>query len=136
SGLVTVDSALNRGATSHEELHDLAGRFAHWQGARTAKMALGLSDGRAESAGESRARYLFWRFNVPRPALQHEIVVDGRVVARTDFGWIPYRHVGEFDGRIKYQPAMTDDPSATVFNEKRREDLIRRQALGMSRLTW
>lgn len=137
SGLVTADGALHDGLTSHDSLRSVAGQFANWQGSRSARLALSLADGRSESPGESRSRHLFWRFGIPAPDLQLRIVDrDGRVVARTDFGWELYRHLAEFDGRIKYDGTFRDSGFGTVFDEKRREDLIRAEMWGLSRLIW
>ena len=137
SGLVTADGALHGGLVSHDSLHEIAGHFAHWQGSRAARLALSLADERSESAGESRTRHLFWRFGIPSPDLQFRVVGrDGRIVARTDFAWELYRHLAEFDGRIKYDGTFGDAGFATVFDEKQREDLVRAEMWGLSRLIW
>lgn len=136
-GLVTVDGALHAGSVSHDLLRGIAGEFACWQGSRSARLALSLADGRSESPGESRTRYLFWRFGIPSPDLQfHVLDHDGRILARTDFAWEPYRHLAEFDGRIKYDGTFGDAGFETVFSEKRREDLVRAESWGLSRLIW
>ena len=137
AGLVTVDGALHTEIVSHDSLREVAQHFAHWQGSRSARLALSLADGRSESPGESRARHRFWRFNVPGPDLQFRVVGrDGRIIARTDFAWEFYRHLAEFDGRIKYDGTFGDPGFATVFDEKNREDLIRAEMWGLSRLIW
>ncbi|GAA3517798.1 type IV toxin-antitoxin system AbiEi family antitoxin domain-containing protein [Aeromicrobium panaciterrae] len=137
SGLVTVDAALHDGLVSHEGLLEVAGSFAHWQGSRSARLALSLADGRSESPGESRARHLFWRAGIPSPDLQFRVVGrDGHIIARTDFAWELYRHLAEFDGRIKYDGTFGDAGFATVFGEKKREDLVRAEMWGLTRLTW
>ncbi|MGH3360119.1 MAG: hypothetical protein ACRDO7_15060 [Nocardioidaceae bacterium] len=39
---------------------------------------------------------------LPRPRPQFEVVNgEEALVARTDFAWLEYRHVCEFDGRVK-----------------------------------
>lgn len=137
SGLVTADGALHDTLVSHDSLREVAGHFANWQGSRSARLALSLADGLSESPGESRSRYLFWRFNVPRPDLQFRVVgQNGRIIARTDFAWELYRHLAEFDGRIKYDGTFGDAGFGTVFSEKRREDLVRDEMWGLSRLIW
>lgn len=137
SGLVTADGALHQQRVSHESLHEIAGHFANWQGSRSARLALSLADGRSESPGESRSRHLFWRFDIPSPDLQFRVAGrDGRIIARTDFAWELYRHLAEFDGRIKYDGTFADAGFATVFGEKRREDMIRAESWGLSRLIW
>lgn len=137
SALVTADSALHDHLVSPEALGDIAEHFAHWQGSRSARLALSLADKRSESPGESRSRHLFWRHGVPQPELQY-VVTDrnGRAVARTDFAWELYRHLAEFDGRIKYDGSFDDGGFGSVFREKRREDVVRAELWGLSRLVW
>jgi hypothetical protein len=139
SGLVTMSSMMHSEACTREELIEMSERFARWPGSRHARLALRLADERCETAGESRSLFMFWREGVPRPDVQ-VIVTDraGIEVARTDFGWIPDRHTGEFDGRLKYgrlNPNLSD-PGRVLFAEKRREDRVRNEDVGMSRWTW
>lgn len=135
--LVTADAGLHAGLVSIESMGDVAEQFSRWQGSRSARLALKLSDGRSESPGESRSRHLFWRAGVPAPDLQFTVTDrDGRLIARTDFAWPLYRHLAEFDGRIKYDGTYGDAGFGTVFDEKQREDAIRDQLWGMTRLVW
>lgn len=137
SALVSADSALHRGLVSAESLHETAGQFRTWGGSRSGRLALSLADGRAESPGESRSRYLFWRHDIPRPDLQFRVLdAKGLVVARTDFAWELYRHLAEFDGRVKYDGTFVPHGFESVFDEKRREDLVRAQYWGLTRLIW
>jgi hypothetical protein len=139
SAIVTMDSALHLGAVTGEELAETVGRRADWQGARRARYALSLADGRAESPGESRSRYLFRRAGLPVPDLQVPVYdAYGRIIGYSDFGWIEHCHLGEFDGLVKYG-GIPDDrrtPQQIVTAEKIREDRMRSQRLGMSRWTW
>lgn len=139
ASIVVMDSALHRASVTREELAELANRTRRWQGARGARYALSLADGRAESPGESRSRYLFRRENLPIPQLQVPVHdADGQVIGYSDFGWPDHHHLGEFDGRIKYGgiPGDSRTPQQIVFDEKRREDSMRSQLFGMSRWTW
>lgn len=139
SAIVVMDSALHKQVVTREELADLTGRLWNWQGARGARYALSLADGRSASPGESRSRYLFRREGLPIPELQVPIHdADGLLIGYSDFGWLEYHHLGEFDGRIKYGgiPGDSRSPQQIVFDEKRREDAMRSQLLGMSRWTW
>ncbi|MRJ76056.1 hypothetical protein GEV29_05870 [Aeromicrobium sp. SMF47] len=139
SAIVVMDSGLHLALTTPEQLADLGDRFESWPGARRARYAASLADGRAESPGESRSRYLFRRHNLPTPQLQVPVHdEDGELIGWTDFGWIEYRHLGEFDGKVKYG-GLSDDlrtPQEIAFAEKNREDRIRRQLFGVSRWTW
>ena len=139
SAIVVMDSGLHKEVVTQQELIDLTGRLWNWQGARRARYALSLSDGRSESPGESRSRYLFRREGLPIPDLQVPIYdADGILIGYSDFGWLEYHHLGEFDGLIKYGgiPGDRRSPQQIVFDEKRREDAMRSQLLGMSRWAW
>ena len=137
SALVTADAALHQQIVTPDSLHETAGRFRTWQGSRSGRLALSLADGRAESPGESRSRFLFWRHDIPKPDLQfHVLDRSGHLVARTDFAWELYRHLAEFDGRVKYDGTFTPLGFESVFDEKRREDLARAESWGVSRIIW
>lgn len=139
SAIVVLDSGLHRGVASEPELIDMVGRRWNWQGARRARYALSLADGRSESPGESRSRYLFRREGLPLPQLQVPVHdAYGQLIGYADFGWLEHRHLGEFDGRVKYGGILGDarSPQQVAFDEKRREDAMRAQLLGMSRWTW
>lgn len=141
AGVVTADSALRKDKALVEALHDLRDRFTQVPGSRTAREAVAIADPRAESAGESVTRVQLHRCRarVPMPELQHEVVtVDGRFVGRTDFYWPDSRHLGEFDGKVKYERYRRKDESAAdcVFREKQREDDLRAENLGMTRFVW
>lgn len=137
--LVVMDSALNTHAIDDEQLASAAVEYASWPGARSAALVARLADGDAESAGESLARFLCYEQHLPKPRLQYVVHDEhGVAVARTDLAWLDYAHVGEFDGMVKYTRGRRDGESTSdvVVREKRREDLVRRQRLGMSRLIW
>lgn len=139
SAIVTLDSGLHLAMTNIDTLAAMSSRFASWQGARNGRYALSLADGRAESPGESRSRLLFRRENLPIPDLQvpfHD--EDGRLIGRTDFAWLEFCHVGEFDGKVKFGGIAGDTrtPQQIAYAEKRREDRIRRRPVGMSRWGW
>lgn len=137
SAIVSADAALHRGLVTADSLHETSSRFRTWGGSRSGRLALSLADGGAESAGESRARYQFWRHGIPRPDLQFRVTDEsGLFVARTDFAWQLHRHLAEFDGRIKYDGTFGADGFGSVFDEKRREDLVRAQLWGLTRLIW
>ena len=99
-----------------------------------------MADGRAESAGESRTRYLCYAHGLPAPELQYDVFDRaGILVGTTDFAWPEHRLLGEFDGRVKYERYLRpgETPGDAVFREKRREDRLC-ELLGwrMIRLVW
>lgn len=139
SGMVVASSALRTEVVNESQLRDLAERFDRWRGVRHARLACQLADGRLESVGEVRSFHMAWKWGLPAPTLQYEVRDrTGRLLGRTDFAWLEHRHVGEFDGLVKYGRLNPDsrDPGATITDEKIREDLIRGEYLGMSRWTW
>ena len=140
SGLVIADSALHRGLTTPEELTTCLARMTRWPFTQRLQLVVRLSDGRAESPGESRSRYLFWTRGLPAPDLQVAVRDDrGVLIAATDFGWWKHGVLGEFDGRVKYGRLLKpgQEPGDAVFEEKRREDRIRElTGFTVVRLTW
>lgn len=109
------------------------------RGAAQARRITAFADGRAESVGESFSRVVVAELNVSAPDLQVEVFDDlGRLVARSDFGWVEQRTLGDFDGRIKYgrllRPGQT--PGEAIVAEKRREDMLRDLGWEIVRWMW
>lgn len=139
SAVITLDSALQLRSDLEGQLLDQHVSHKHHPGARTARLAIALADGRSANGGESYARVQFYRFQIPRPELQVPIHDrNGHQVAIVDFYWDDERHVIEFDGTVKYQKYLRpgETVSDAVIREKRREDDIRRTGRGVSRLVW
>lgn len=138
AGMVLASSAMRNGTVTREGLEEDGHQFDHWPGTRIARVAIRMADGRLESVGEVRSLHMMWRHGVPHPELQYVVqTVDGRVIARTDFAWILWRHTGEFDGLFKYgRLTPFEEPGQTVTAEKIREDEVRGELLGMSRWGW
>lgn len=135
SGMVLGSSLLRRDDVDREELEEMGARAERWQHARTARLAIRLSDGLLESVLEARSLFLMWRASIPRPELQHRFVLDGGRNAYVDFWWELFRHVGECDGAVKYGHLNPhpDDPARVLIDEKLREDAIRSSPAGVSR---
>jgi hypothetical protein len=139
AGVATADSALRLQPDLLGELAEIAPIFAHRPGSRLAREVLTLADGRAESPGESYSRVLFHRFRVPKPELQYHVInARDDLMGIADFCWEAERHLGEFDGKIKYGRLLHEGetPADAVFREKRREDGMRGELFGMSRWVW
>ena len=138
-GLCIIDSSLRAGRVTKQSLVERAESIPEWPRSRRARLAVQLGDGAAATVGETRSRYLFWRAGLPSSELQWQVRDgSGQVVAITDFAWPDADHVGEFDGRRKYERDLRpgEEPADGVFREKRREDRIRDCGLGMSRWVW
>lgn len=140
SGLVVADSALRSARVGHEDLAEVHARTRRWRGSRTTDLVLRLADGRADSVGESRARFLYWSQGLPRPEVQfHVFDSSGRLVGTTDLAWPRHGLLFEFDGKVKYGRLLKpgQEPGDVVFEEKKREDALRRvTGFAMERATW
>jgi len=140
STLVSADGALHLGRCTGQELVDQFAAMERWPRTLHTQLVVRLADGRSESPGETRARYLCWRHGLPAPDLQFEVYDEhGQLVGISDFAWPEHRLLGEFDGRMKYGRGLVpgQDPSEVLFNEKRREDRLREVTQwGMVRLVW
>jgi hypothetical protein len=138
-GVVVLDSALREGC-GREALEDAFAVMGHWPKVRGLQVAVPFADGRAESVGESRSRYLFYVYGLPAPELQYEVRDEyGGLVGITDFAWPGHKLLGEFDGKVKYGRLLRpdEDPGDAVFREKRREDQLREvTGWSMVRLVW
>lgn len=133
--VVSIDAALLAEKVSPGQLRDAATRARHWPGGTRADRAIGLADGRSESALETRGRLRIVGAGLPRPELQVEIRVDGRLVAVVD-AWFDDAAVAvEFDGRVKYTDPWRDrTPGQVLWEEKRREDELRALGIGVVRI--
>jgi len=140
SGLCVADSALHQGRVTREELLELHERNRWRFGARTVDLVTRLTEAGAESVGESRSRFMFWSQGFPKPIVQYPVFdSDGTLVGTTDLGWPWLGLLYEFDGRIKYGRLLKPGelPGDAVFNEKLREDAIRRASrCAVERGTW
>jgi hypothetical protein len=139
-GVVMADGALYRKAINLDQLNSMFRRLERWPGVRSAQLVVRLADGRAESPGESRVRYISWEQGLPMPTPQFEVYDDhGNLIGITDFLWDELGVMGEFDGRVKYGRLLKpgQDPGDVVFDEKAREDALREATqMPMVRFIW
>lgn len=131
AGLVSADAVLHTKAATQQELEEALRDGGYGHGTRDARVVAALADGRIESPGESRLRWLLRALGhvdvVPQALIRDDA---GDVVARVDFLFEAQRVVVEFDGRLKYE--RPDD----LWDEKQREDRIRRLGYVVVRVTW
>lgn len=101
--------------------------MTQWANTLHTDLILRLADGRAESAGETRSRYLCWRQGLPKPEPQFEIRDErGRLLAKVDLAWPELGVFAEFDGQIKYGALLREgeSPKDVIIREQRREEMI------------
>jgi hypothetical protein len=140
SGLVSVDSALHQRLVTREQLDARVRAMERWPFTRRLHLVVGLADGRSESVGESRGRFLIWKHGLPAPELQFRVWdASGQLIGVTDYAWPAHRLLGVFDGKAKYGRLLApgQEPGDAVFAEKRREDRLREvTGWAMLRITW
>jgi len=135
-GVALGDAALRLGLR-RDELDEQLHRAARRVGVSKARRAAAFLDGRAESVGESYSRVVLHELRIPPPDLQVEVHDEaGELMGRCDFGWVRFRTLGEFDGRVKYGRLLREGEQAgdAVFREKVREDALRN--LGNEVVRW
>ncbi|RUQ07617.1 hypothetical protein D8M35_05890 [Curtobacterium sp. HSID17257] len=130
--VVVLDAVLRRGCSKADLRAALDARSA--RNHCRARTLVEAADGSAESPGESITRWGGIVLGAPSPVLQHEFRHQGVLRDRVDLWYPEHGVVVEFDGRQKY--TMTG--RETLWDEKRREDRIRRldEVQGFARVTW
>ncbi|MDJ0351083.1 hypothetical protein [Cryobacterium sp. PH29-G1] len=110
-------------------------RMLPFRGSRRARAIIQFGTHLSGSPAESASRVNIALSGFPEPELQHQFVVDGKK-CETDFYWHEIDGVGECDGREKYfNPEFLSgrSPEQVHYDEKLREDGIRRQVHGFTR---
>ena len=129
AGLAVLDSGLRMELFTVDELVEQSSLMRSWPDARPLEIIVRLADGRSGSIGESRSRYIFWRYGIPKPELQWPVFDEnGKLIGYADFAWPSYGVLGEFDGKGKYTRLLREGEDATmvVLREKDRENAMRR----------
>jgi predicted transcriptional regulator of viral defense system len=134
--VIAMDTALLLERTDPERLSRAAVRAQRWRGSTAARRAVALADGRAESPLETRGRLRMLGSGFPPPALQVEIHAGGGQAAVVD-AWFDDAAVAvEFDGLVKYtDPWRGRSPAQVLWEEKRREDVLRALDIRVVRVT-
>jgi hypothetical protein len=125
--LVEIDDLLHRRLTTQGRLVSRYALMDTWPDTLRTGLVLRLVDGRAESVGESRIRYLCWMQRLPTPIPNYPILDrHGREIHRVDLAWPDLGLFLEFDGKVKYQRYLRTGESVTdaVLREKKREELV------------
>ncbi len=101
-GLVAADAALRAGMLTRADLDDAVSRLVRIKAVPAARLVVALADPGAESAPESRLRYVWVvEAGLPRP-LVNPVVLDrqGVVLGRTDILDEAAAMAGEYDGEV------------------------------------
>lgn len=131
-GVISADSALRMNRATEGEIESALERVKSWPTSSRARAMVGFMDGRRENVAESRCAVtlMFGGFElVPQVTIEDQ---QGRFVARVDFVIKGTRVIVEFDGKIKY----VDDDGTALFEEKKREDRLRRLGYVVVRIIW
>ncbi len=136
-GVVACDAALRRGVT-RGQLEAQAARIQGWPRSSQARAAVEIADPGAENVAETLLRLLVLELGLGRPETQFEVVAGGR---RAFVDLRLRRHFFEFDGAIKYRAESAGGVASrpaeeVVWREKQREDWLRGQGYGVSRVVW
>ncbi len=101
-GLVATDAALRAGLVTRDELDDALSRLVRIKAVPAARLVVALADPGAESAPESRLRYVWVVLaGLPRP-LVNAVVLDrdGTFLGRADLLDEVAALAGEYDGEV------------------------------------
>jgi hypothetical protein len=98
-----VDTLLGSGVVDAEALRAYVAGRRRLRGYRTAERAVGLADGRAQSAPESVLRVRLVLAGLPTPVPQYPIPV-GSVTLHPDLAWPDYLVAIEYDGLWHGEP--------------------------------
>lgn len=137
AGTVAIDAARQRGIEVADLESELIPMWC-WPGITDARAALENSDPDAQSIGETLLRLFLCELGLGDVETQFPVQVGSTVF------WCDLRvgrQLYEFDGKLKYlRPNVggvaEKDPAEVVWEEKRRQDAICAQQLGMSRVVW
>jgi len=138
--LAEIDDLLHRGLTTPEQLKSRYAVMNHWPDTLHTDLVLRLADGRSESVGETRCRYLCWAQHLPAPEVNY-VIRDraGRELYRVDLAWPALGVFLEFDGKEKYTRFRRPDETIQdcVERERRREThIIELTGWRVIRLVW
>ncbi|HET7398695.1 MAG TPA: hypothetical protein VFJ94_09260 [Intrasporangium sp.] len=134
-----ADAAIRRNLTTAAALLGALPAFVGHPGVGPVRCALPFADGRHESPGETRTAYLLRALGFELEP-QFRLTVGGRTF-RADFRLVGARVLVEFDGAVKYATGPDDRAEGTpgrnaLFEEKQREDALRREGWIIVRLVW
>ncbi len=142
SAVAAIDAALHADRwarcpplTTRDDLLTTWERMLPFRGSARTLQLLEFGDGRSGSVHESNSRVTMARLGLPAPELQRVWLIDGAEYD-TDFYFAAAEAIGEADGKVKYEDERMlagRSGSAVLYDEKRREDALRRRSRGFAR---
>lgn len=128
---------LERAEVLRARLQEQLGQLTHLRNVRRARAMIRFASPFADSPPESILRLLTLSAGLPQPEVQPLLTLEDQnffpdLMWRTDAGLV----VAEFDGQVKYQTTFGIDPSQAVFDEKQREDVMRRAGITVVRFIY
>lgn len=140
TGIVAADAALHTGADP-DLLASMARDLTTEPGRPTVSRVVAAADGGAETPIETLGRVLLVAMGIAELKLQFVVPFAGGGSAVGDIYSPDLNHLFECDGRIKYQGQYDRfgnlvAPDDVLWLEKKREDKIRGEGIGFSRLIW
>jgi hypothetical protein len=140
TGLVAGDAALRLGA-DRDRLREIALRMTDWEGSPTVSAVAEDARPGSQTPIETLGRVTLLNMGIDDLELQYVITFPSGGLAMCDIYSRGLNHVFECDGRVKYRDQVDAwgnvvAPDEVVWREKGREDKVRGQGVGFSRLTW
>lgn len=127
--IVMLEHGLRTGLLASADVAEVVKACPTWRGIAWTKRVVLWAEPRNETVGESLSHFRMRERELPLPACQVEVGVDGRLY-RLDYLWPHLGVAGEFDGRLKYEN------KDALWAEKRREDDLRSIGLSVARWGW
>ncbi|MFF2272061.1 type IV toxin-antitoxin system AbiEi family antitoxin domain-containing protein [Agromyces sp. NPDC058136] len=134
-----LDAALARPGITRPLLDAELDHVDPTRGRAMAARAIAFADKRSDSPGESVSRVRIRELGFAAPELQVRFDGIRGSFALVDFYWRGIRLIGEFDGRLKYlrsRDVSGLDPAQVLYEEKLREDALRRLGERLVRWDW
>jgi hypothetical protein len=140
TGIVAADAALHADA-DRERLTSLRTAMTSVPRHPEVRSVIDAADGRAETPIETLGRLTVINMNITDLELQYVIRFSGGGHAVGDIYSRSLNHLFECDGRLKYQDQVDAGgelitADQVVWLEKKREDKVRGEGIGFSRLLW
>lgn len=134
SAVVVADSALRLGA-DRALVARIVAESVGKRGIRSARRVLAVADGRVESPGESRLRWILADEGLDAP--QAAVPVDTWAGRRwIDLGWPDLKVGFDFDGEVKHTGLSPSQARRVLSEEKRRHDALREAGWTVLRISW